>query len=269
MRALFAVSALLLCGGLAVPAAAQPATPSEGAASEAPQAGPSAHPAAGAPAQAPYHVIGQPATMFSRPDSTDPYLEIDFREPLHLLEDGPRWSRVRTDGGAEGYVRSHAISNVWVRVSKRAQRAYLYEGTRRVVAAPADFGPNAFLDKKRRGSQLRRDDWRTPEGTLYIVRKNPHSRFDRALVLNYPTAADAARGLENGLITPREHRQIVEAQEELAPPPMDTPLGGMIEIHGDGTGEARNWTRGCVALHNRDLSKIWNRVEVGTPVVIE
>jgi lipoprotein-anchoring transpeptidase ErfK/SrfK len=50
---------------------------------------------------------------------------------------------------------------------------------------------------------------------------------------------------------------------------MDTALGGMIEIHGDGTGEARNWTHGCVALHNRDLDRLWHRVNVGTPVVIE
>ena len=226
-------------------------------------------PAAAAPKEAPYHVIGRPATMFSRPDSTEPYLEVDFREPLYLLEENPRWSRVRTADGAEGYVRSHAISNVWVHVSKRAQRVYLYKGTRRLMAAPADFGYNAFLDKKQRGSQLRRDDWRTPEGTLYIVRKNPNSRFHRALVLNYPTAADAARGLENDLITPEQHRRIVEAQEDLDPPPMGTALGGMIEIHGQGTGKARNWTRGCVAIHNRDLRKMWNRVEIGTPVVIE
>lgn len=216
-----------------------------------------------------YHVIGRPATVFMEADSTRPYLEADFREPLYLLEEGPRWSRVRTSDGAEGYVRSHTISNIWVHVSKRDQRVYLYEGTRRIMSAPADFGYNVLLDKKQRGSQLRRDDWRTPEGTLYVVRKNPDSQFHRALVLNYPTAEDARRGLENGLISAEEHRAIVEAQKTLAVPPMDTALGGMIEIHGQGTGAARNWTRGCVAIHNRDLRKMWNRVEIGTPVLIE
>lgn len=253
---------------LAAPGIA-PAQPAAGPGGDASAEEASSTAPVAAPKKAPYHVIGQPAMMFSRPDSSEPYLEVDFREPLYLLENGPRWSRVRTSGGAEGYVRSSAISNVWVHVSKREQRVYLYEGTRRLVAAPADFGYNAFLDKKQRGSQFRSDDWRTPEGTLYIVRKNPDSQFHRALVLNYPTAEDAARGLENGLITPQQHQRIVEAQKELDPPPMGTALGGMIEIHGQGTGEARNWTRGCVAIHNRDLRKMWNRVEVGTPVIIE
>ena len=216
-----------------------------------------------------YHVVGQPAMVFMQADSTRPYFEADFREPLYLLEEGPRWSRVRTADGAEGYVRSHTISNIWIRVSKSQGRVYLYEGTRRLMAAPADFGYNAFLDKEQRGSQLRRDDWRTPEGTLYVVRKNENSQFYRAFVLNYPTAKDAKRGFEAGLISSEEYREIVEAQRTLSEPPMDTALGGMIEIHGEGTGAARNWTRGCVAIHNRHIRQMWNRVEVGTPVLIE
>ena len=116
---------------------------------------------------------------------------------------------------------------------------------------------------------MRRDDWRTPEGTFYVVRKNPNSQFYRAFVLNYPTVEDAERGLDEGLISKAEHRRIVEAQKILAMPPMGTALGGMIEIHGDGTGAARNWTRGCVAIHNSHIDKMWYRVEVGTPVVIE
>lgn len=260
MRLLYALLTLLLAGaGGAVPAAAPAAAQS------------SAHRSAVADEDdAPlYHVVGRPATVFMQPDSTQPYLEADFREPLYLLEKGPRWSHIRTADGAKGYVRSHAISNVWVRVSKEDKQVYLYEGARRLMAVPADFGYNVYLDKTRRGSSLRRDDWRTPEGTFYVVRKNPNSQFYRAFVLNYPTVEDAERGLEKGLISKAEHRRIVEAQKTLAMPPMGTALGGMIEIHGDGTGAARNWTRGCVAIHNSHIDKMWYRVEVGTPVVIE
>lgn len=275
----------LLAGPLLVPAAAQQASTSLPGSEEAPTySRASTHGQSGARARsegplslstsaregkALHHVVGQPATMFMQPDSSRPYLKVDFREPLYLVEKRPRWSRVRTADGAEGFVRSHAISNVWIRVSKEHKRVYLYEGTRRLMAAPADFGYNVFLDKRQRGSNLRRDDWRTPEGTLYVVRKNPHSQFYRAFVLNYPTAEDAERGLERGLISQEEYRAIVEAQKALEEPPMDTALGGMIEIHGEGTGAARNWTRGCVAIHNRHLRQMWHRVEVGTPVVIE
>jgi lipoprotein-anchoring transpeptidase ErfK/SrfK len=50
---------------------------------------------------------------------------------------------------------------------------------------------------------------------------------------------------------------------------MNTKLGGWIEIHGDGTGAATNWTQGCVALHNRDMNTLWWWAEVGTPVRVE
>ncbi len=50
---------------------------------------------------------------------------------------------------------------------------------------------------------------------------------------------------------------------------MHTALGGMIEIHGDGTGVSNNWTQGCVAIHNTHIDKLWAWVEVGTPVIIE
>ena len=43
--------------------------------------------------------------------------------------------------------------------------------------------------------------------------------------------------------------------------------GGLIEIHGEG-GRGEDWTRGCVALSNRDMDDLFRRVAVGTPVTI-
>ena len=50
---------------------------------------------------------------------------------------------------------------------------------------------------------------------------------------------------------------------------MNTRLGGLIEIHGSGSGRQRAWTRGCVALRNVHMDELWEIVGVGTPVVIE
>jgi L,D-peptidoglycan transpeptidase YkuD (ErfK/YbiS/YcfS/YnhG family) len=50
---------------------------------------------------------------------------------------------------------------------------------------------------------------------------------------------------------------------------MNTPLGGWIEIHGEGTGASTNWTQGCVAVENRVMNELWTQVSVGTPVLIE
>lgn len=216
-----------------------------------------------------HYTVQRDVTLFSSPDRERPYLELDLRTPLYLLRAGRGWAHVRTEDGAEGYLPRTQISNVWVRVSKKQRAVYLYRGTELVKKVPADFGYNAFSDKEKRGSNLERDHWRTPEGTFYVVSKNPHSRFYKALVLNYPTAEDAIRGYDGGLISRQERDAIVRAQREHQVPPMNTPLGGWIEIHGDGTGAGADWTQGCVAVENADIDELWQFVKVGTPVLIE
>ncbi len=216
-----------------------------------------------------YYTIEREVTVYHRPNTARPYLTLGFRAPVHVLEKRGDWYRIRTDGGATGYVRAATLSNIWLRVSKQERAVYLYAGTELLGEIPADFGYNVFADKARRGSMLRRDHWRTPEGTFYVVAKNPNSRFYKALVLNYPTREDAVRGYRRGLITRAERDAIIEAQERSVMPPMDTALGGWIEIHGDGTGESRNWTHGCVAVANLHMNVLWQWVQVGTPVLIE
>jgi len=134
---------------------------------------------------------------------------------------------------------------------------------------PADFGFNAYSDKERRGSEGERDHWRTPEGTFFVVRKNPYSQFYKAFLLNYPNAEDAERGLRTGLISKRQHDAIMAADRASRVPPMNTLLGGMIEIHGEGTGLSTNWTQGCVAVENSQMDRLWDWVPEGAPVIIE
>jgi murein L,D-transpeptidase YafK len=176
---------------------------------------------------------------------------------------------VRTDEGTTGYVADTALSNVWIRVSKAERHVYVYEGTELAYTFKADMAYNSFSDKQRNGSEDRPDHWRTPEGTFYVVHKNPQSEFYKALVLNYPKVEDARRGLEAGLISRSQYEAIRQAQDEHRMPPMETDLGGWIEIHGDGTGAATAWTRGCVAIRNAAMDAIWEQVRVGTPVLVE
>jgi hypothetical protein len=215
------------------------------------------------------HVVGREATLYNRPDSTAPVTALPARTPLHRFDCSGGWCHVRTDAGRTGYLPAADLSNVWLRVSKDERRLHVYRGPRLIETFNIDVGYNTFADKKRRGSQQRRDHWRTPEGTFYVVAKNPQSQFYKALVLNYPTTADAERGLEEGLISRREYEAITQAQKQFRMPPMDTDLGGWIEIHGEGTGAATNWTQGCVAVENRVMNQLWTEVPVGTPVLIE
>lgn len=216
-----------------------------------------------------YYAADRPATMFREPDSTKPYVELDLAEPVRLLGKEEGWLFVRTKKGATGYVAAGALSNVWIRVDKREQMVYLYRGTELEEQMPADFSQNTFSDKVQRGHRLRPDDWRTPEGYFYVIEKNPASRFYRALVLNYPTAEDARRGLTKGIISKEEYEAIARAAADHEPPPMDTALGGLIEIHGHGSGRQSNWTQGCVAVKNSHIRELWRHARIGTPVVIE
>ena len=216
-----------------------------------------------------YYAIEPKVTVFTAPDSSRAYFTLRRREPVEVLEDHGRWVRVRTQERATGYVPKAQLSNVWIRISKREATLYLYEGDQLLRAFPTDFGQNAFADKEKRGSLYEPDHWRTPDGVFFIANKNPRSKFYKALVLNYPNAEDAERGLEQGYISKAEYDAILAAEAAIAMPPMNTALGGWIEVHGDGTGARSNWTQGCVAVHNDHIDYLWRHVYVGTPVLIE
>ncbi len=220
-------------------------------------------------AHVPHYAVKRNVTVYTTPDSTRPYLHLRLREPVEILAAHGPWRHVRTSDGATGYVYHADLSSVWIRISKKEQTLYLYEGARLVTKIPADFGQNVFADKERRGSLTNPDDWRTPTGVFFIAHKNPRSQYYKALVLNYPSAEDADRGLRQGYITREQYEAIVRAEEEIRMPPMNTPLGGWIEIHGHGTGARTNWTQGCVAVANPQMDVLWQRVHVGTPVLIE
>lgn len=215
-----------------------------------------------------YYNTEKKAVVYFDSTMQRPYMELGFREPVYELLRGDGWSYVRTQRGTKGFTSQENLSNVWISVSKSKATVFVYEGTKLVHSFPADFGYNAYADKVKRGSSLEKDHWRTPEGAFYVANKNPHSKYYKAFVLNYPNTEDATRGLKHGLITQEQYNAIVVADRSYSMPPMNTPLGGWIEIHGDGTGARTNWTHGCVAIRNTDIERIWNMVDVGTPVMV-
>lgn len=116
------------------------------------------------------------------------------------------------------------------------------------------------------GAKQKQGDGRTPEGRYFICSKNPKSQFRLSLGISYPNAHDAKRGLGKGLVTKSQYSAIVRAAKRKARPPWDTPLGGEIFIHGNGS--ASDWTLGCIALDDADIDDLYRRTPVGTPVLI-
>ncbi|MDP6182985.1 MAG: L,D-transpeptidase [Gammaproteobacteria bacterium] len=127
------------------------------------------------------------------------------------------------------------------------------------------------------GDKHKLGDQRTPEGIYRIVGFNESSKFYMFIRLNYPNVKDAFSGLKSKLISKTEFERIIESLKFGKLPPQDTALGGAIGIHGVGEENAKtlrihanlNWTEGCVALTNREISELRSYVSVGTEVVIK
>jgi lipoprotein-anchoring transpeptidase ErfK/SrfK len=106
------------------------------------------------------------------------------------------------------------------------------------------------LGRNGSGDKLHVGDNATPEGRYKIIKKLPHSRYHKALLINYPNEDDQKQFLlakKKGLV------------------PQDVGIGGLIEIHGGGRD---SMTYGCIAMDNRTIDELFSIVKVGTPVTI-
>lgn len=129
-------------------------------------------------------------------------------------------------------------------VSKIDQKLFLYKNGEIFGTYEIGLGRNGLFDKNHAG------DYATPEGRYHIIKKLSPSQYYKALLIDYPNKEDKSRysiGRRDGVI-----------------PPGVGP-GGLIELHGGGNGAE---TDGCISLDNNDIDKIFNLVDVGTPVTI-
>lgn len=222
-----------------------------------------------------YYVIGRDVPLRALPEAGARSLAtLRVRDGVRVLDavgsaDRPEvlWRLVQY-GDRRGYVRAADLSNVWIRVDKSERTVYVYRGDELVRTLPADVSASDE-DKVRRSDLGESEHYRIPEGVFFVTRRNEDSQYYRAFVISYPGPVHALRGLQAGLITEAQYQAIVRADQEGREPPMNTRLGGLIEIHGQGSGRRRQWTRGCVALRNVHMDELWAYVEVGTPIVIE
>jgi murein L,D-transpeptidase YafK len=132
-------------------------------------------------------------------------------------------------------------------VDKSERRLYLYQGEEVLRSYEIALGKNPVGHKQRRG------DKRTPEGKYTLDWRNPQSRFYRAIHVSYPNERDRRRAAAKGVHP-----------------------GGEIMIHGvpnryrDGQEffVGRDWTEGCIAVTNDDMTEIWALVADNTPIEI-
>lgn len=157
---------------------------------------------------------------------------------------------------------------------KRAERIEVSKSQRSLTVRCVGGGTLTFpiALSRERGPKRAANDERMPEGAYRIAGPPRKSRFHVFIPIDYPSRADADRGLKEGLITKDVHAAIVHAHREGRLPPQDTPLGGVLGIHGEGTrwrGDlALNWTTGCIAVTDPAIVQLSSLARPGTPVQI-
>ena len=158
--------------------------------------------------------------------------------------DLPYWSQWIDDALRQSRVRGE----VAFVVDKLRRRMTVYRAGKVVKVYSVDLGLGGMERKMRSGDDA------TPEGLYKIqeIRGPGQTRYYRAFLLDYPNAQDRKRFEE------ARRRGLV---------PKGTTPGSLIEIHGEG-GRDKDWTKGCVALTNREMDDLAVLARVGTPVAI-
>jgi murein L,D-transpeptidase YafK len=116
-------------------------------------------------------------------------------------------------------------------------------------------------------------DRRTPLGSYRVRRINGESRFHIFFGFDYPNLQQSQSAFRAGRINYDQLKSIRKAHYLRREPPSDTPLGGLIGIHGLGNGdpgihEEYNWTDGCIALTNEDVDELAGWIRLGTRVEV-
>lgn len=164
---------------------------------------------------------------------------------------------------------SAAAADYWVRVDT-AQRLLEIRDGERVLQTME----NISLGRNGVSRDKAIHDRTTPLGSYRVRRINEQSRFLIYFGFDYPNLDQAQRGFRSGRISYEQLKAIRRAHYLGQEPPANTPLGGMIGIHGLGAGDTGihedfDWTDGCIALTNEQALELARWVRLGTRVEVE
>ncbi|CAN5813913.1 L,D-transpeptidase family protein [soil metagenome] len=138
-------------------------------------------------------------------------------------------------------------------VEKSKYELSVYDDEGWQATYPVVFG------NKDQGDKMREGDRKTPEGNFTIVQKRVHDKWDRFMLLDYPTNESYEK------FNQRKAQGVI---------PRNATIGGGIGIHGTWPREGYaidrydNWTQGCISMKNEDVEELYNMIPVGTKIQI-
>lgn len=167
-----------------------------------------------------------------------------------------------------------ASEPVLVLISHALNQLRLYERGVERARVEVGFGQEA-------GPKEQRGDNRTPVGMYFIVQTvrgeipGPYAAYygGHWLRVNYPNPWDASRGVKQGWLTQKTRERIARSWEAREATDATTRLGSGIGFHGwagewslEASGGRLSW--GCVVFHPRDITALYDRMPLGTMVVL-
>ena len=145
--------------------------------------------------------------------------------------------------GQKGKFRTYNGPSVTsIQVHKGARKMYLLHNSKVLETYDIALGFTPVGHKQFEG------DGKTPEGTYFIDRHNPKSRFHLSLGISYTNVRARA----------------IAASQGKSP-------GGDIMIHGRSEYKGRNkgdWTAGCIAVKDEEIEVIYSMIRRNTPIHI-
>jgi murein L,D-transpeptidase YafK len=147
----------------------------------------------------------------------------------------------------------HLDGEVSIVVVKSTYELKVYDQDGWYATYPAVFGSKSLDDKMMEG------DRKTPEGVYHIASKRPHEKWDKMMLIDFPTQADIDK------FNDRRAKGLI---------PKGKKIGGGIAIHGTWAHDDlavdlyQNWTNGCIALKCEDVDELYEMAPIGTKVTI-
>jgi murein L,D-transpeptidase YafK len=133
----------------------------------------------------------------------------------------------------------------YILVDKKRKLMHMFEDGKVIRTFKVALGSSS-------GKKRKEGDRKTPEGLYSIGYKNSRSDFHLSLEITYPNQDDRDWARRNNVSA-----------------------GGDIMVHGLPNSSwkraflghpSRNWTRGCVAVTNKEIEEVWELVDRNTPI---
>jgi len=120
-----------------------------------------------------------------------------------------------------------------------------------------------MLSRQAIGPKRQEGDNKVPEGKYLLNWQNKKSKYYKSIHINYPTEKDIQKSKKLGIDNPGGEIFIHGMPNELA-----IPISNQFAVKEFMYMFGIDWTKGCIALRDRELDIVWDEYYHGLPLII-